>query len=68
MKLWHRIWVAVIGGVLILAGIVMLAIPGPGLLAIAAGLALLATEFAWAQRLMVKMKARVEALKAKHLK
>ena len=38
----------VVGVTLIVAGIVMLVVPGPGLLVIVAGLAVLATEFAWA--------------------
>ena len=38
------------GFTLLLAGIVMLALPGPGLLAIAAGLSVLATEYTWAAR------------------
>ena len=44
------------GGVLLIAGIAMLALPGPGWLTIAAGLALLATEFAWARRLLDQLK------------
>jgi uncharacterized protein (TIGR02611 family) len=44
------------GGVLLIAGIAMLALPGPGWLTIAAGLAILATEFAWARRLLDRLK------------
>jgi hypothetical protein len=40
------------GFVLLGGGIVMLALPGPGLLTIAAGLAMLAREFPWARRLL----------------
>jgi uncharacterized protein (TIGR02611 family) len=58
----RRIGVLVVGLALVAAGVVMLVIPGPGLLVILAGLALLATEFAWAQRLLVKVRER-----AKHL-
>lgn len=48
-----RIVMAATGGAtLIVAGAVMLVLPGPGLLVIAMGVALLATEFAWAQHLM----------------
>lgn len=48
-----RVLMAATGGVtLIAAGAVMLVLPGPGLLVIAMGVALLATEFAWAQHLM----------------
>lgn len=38
------------GFALLLAGIVMIALPGPGWLTIAAGLGVLATEYAWAAR------------------
>ena len=44
------------GGVLLIAGIAMLVLPGPGWLTIAAGLAILATEFAWARRLLDQLK------------
>jgi uncharacterized protein (TIGR02611 family) len=44
------------GGVLLVAGIAMLVLPGPGWLTIAAGLAILATEFAWARRLLDQLK------------
>ena len=42
--------VSVVGGTVVLTGVAMLVLPGPGVLAILAGLALLATEFAWARR------------------
>jgi uncharacterized protein (TIGR02611 family) len=47
-EVWRQTWraaVALIGGAVLLAGVVMLVLPGPGLLTIAAGLALLAIEF-----------------------
>lgn len=40
----------VVGGVLVVAGIVMLVTPGPGIVTIVLGLAVLAREFAWAER------------------
>jgi hypothetical protein len=40
-----------IGYVLLGAGIVMLVTPGPGIVAIVAGLAILARHWAWAERL-----------------
>ncbi len=43
-----RITIAVVGVVLIAAGLVFLVLPGPGVLLVIAGLAVLATEFAWA--------------------
>ena len=49
--------VAVVGVGLILAGIVMLVLPGPGWLTIFAGLAVLAAEFTWAATLLGRMNA-----------
>ena len=45
-----RVAVAVVGGALVLAGIAMIVLPGPGPLVIFLGLGVLATEFAWAHR------------------
>lgn len=53
-----RVAVGVAGFALLAAGIVMLVVPGPGLLTIVAGLALLATEFAWAERTLEQTKRR----------
>lgn len=49
----------VLGAVLLAAGLVMLVTPGPGLVAIAAGLAVLAREFAWARRLLDRVRRRL---------
>jgi uncharacterized protein (TIGR02611 family) len=53
-----RIAVAVVGGALVVGGVVMLALPGPGLLVIIAGFAVLATEFAWANAALGMAKRR----------
>ncbi len=62
-----RVGIAVAGGVLLGAGLVMMVTPGPGLLVMAAGLAVLATEFAWAERqrhrLVTRAKHERERLK-----
>jgi uncharacterized protein (TIGR02611 family) len=47
-----------IGLALILLGLLLLVLPGPGILTIAGGLAILAPEFDWAQRLLDWMKSR----------
>jgi uncharacterized protein (TIGR02611 family) len=47
-----RTAVVLAGFVVVLAGLAMIPLPGPGLLVIAAGLTLLALEFAWAERLL----------------
>ncbi|HSW78341.1 MAG TPA: TIGR02611 family protein [Candidatus Chromulinivoraceae bacterium] len=47
---------ALVGGIILLVGVVAIPYPGPGWLIVFAGLAILATEFAWAQRLLDKVK------------
>ncbi len=54
----------VVGGWTLLAiGGALLVLPGPGLLVIAGGLALLATEYDWAARLLRKAKERIQAFR-----
>lgn len=50
LSLLTKIGVTVVGVVVILAGVTMLVTPGPGLVAIAVGLAILSTEYHWAER------------------
>lgn len=45
-----QIVLGVLGGVLLLAGIALLVLPGPGFVLVAAGLAVLATQFEWAKK------------------
>jgi tellurite resistance protein TerC len=46
----RRIGIAIAGFSVMAVGFVLLFLPGPGLLLIAAGLAILAIEFDWAKR------------------
>jgi uncharacterized protein (TIGR02611 family) len=47
-----RVAVVLAGFVVVLAGLAMIPLPGPGLLVVAVGLAVLALEFVWAERLL----------------
>ena len=51
-----KFFIALIGGTVLLFGVVMLILPGPGVLVIGAGVAILATEFLWARRAMHQCK------------
>lgn len=51
-----RVIIGVIGGGITVAGAVALIGPGPGILILLAGLGILATEFAWAGRVMMHTK------------
>ncbi len=52
-----RIFIGVIGGLITIIGTVFLFAPGPGMLVLLAGLGILATEFAWASRAILKTKS-----------
>jgi uncharacterized protein (TIGR02611 family) len=56
-----RIVVMLVGAALLVGGLVMLVTPGPGIVLIIAGLAVLATEFVWAERMLDKAKAHAAA-------
>lgn len=49
MRLLRRILIGLTGGFVLLVGVAMIALPGPAILVIPAGLAILAIEFAWAR-------------------
>jgi uncharacterized protein (TIGR02611 family) len=55
---FRRMVILIVGGVVLLAGVAMLVLPGPGILVIIAGLAILAKEFTWAERTLDKAKAQ----------
>jgi uncharacterized protein (TIGR02611 family) len=50
------------GFVLLIAGVAMLVLPGPGWVTIALGLAILAKEYAWARWLLARLKKTVKSL------
>ncbi len=56
-----KIIIAVVGATILLIGLALLIIPGPGWLTIIIGLSILGGEFVWAQRLLrkIKQEARV---------
>ncbi|MDX6739194.1 PGPGW domain-containing protein [Actinocorallia sp. A-T 12471] len=62
-----RVGVFTVGVAVLLAGVLMMVLPGPGILAIVVGFAILATEFVWAQRALSKAKAAAERAKEKAL-
>lgn len=49
----------VAGSMVVMVGLALLVLPGPGLL-LTAGLALLATEFPWAQRWLTRLRGHAK--------
>ena len=58
----RRIAVAFVGGTVLTVGVAMIALPGPAVLVIPAGLAILATEFSWARHLLHRVRTAVDGL------
>ena len=63
---WKRLphplrWVVVatIGSTLVVLGLIFMVLPGPGIPLVIAGLAILATEFTWAELLLNRTKHHV---------
>ncbi|MBZ0159036.1 PGPGW domain-containing protein [Candidatus Methylomirabilis sp.] len=63
LKQAKRAIVIVIGFTVLVLGIVLIVLPGPATLVIPLGLAILATEFVWARRLLVRFKRKTRQFK-----
>jgi uncharacterized protein (TIGR02611 family) len=58
-KTGRRIVIAIVGASVLLIGIVMIVTPGPALIVIPVGLAILAVEFVWARRWLKKLREMI---------
>ena len=58
----RRVVILLVGTSVLLVGVAMIILPGPAILVIPAGLAILATEFAWARDLLRRMKDKARDL------
>jgi hypothetical protein len=56
IKIVRRIIVSVVGATVLLIGIALLVLPGPAFIVIPIGLAILATEYAWARHWLKKVR------------
>jgi tellurite resistance protein TerC len=57
-----RVVIAVLGSTVVLIGVAMIVLPGPAIVVVPAGLAILATEFAWARRLLKRIKQQASSM------
>ena len=60
MHMLKRFAVTIVGVALIALGAAMMVLPGPGILVIVGGLALLATEYVWARKMLKTARAKAE--------
>jgi uncharacterized protein (TIGR02611 family) len=65
LKQIKKIIVAVIGFTILIIGLMLLVLPGPAFIVIPIGLAILATEFLWARKILDKVKEKIKAGKDK---
>ncbi|MHB8056303.1 MAG: PGPGW domain-containing protein [Desulfuromonadaceae bacterium] len=61
-----RLIVTVIGFTILAAGIAMIVLPGPAIVVVPVGLAILSTEFIWARKLLVTLKERIERMRKRN--
>jgi len=63
IKQAKKLIIAVIGFTVLLTGIAMIVLPGPAIVVIPIGLAILATEYVWARRLLDRVKSSTSSVK-----
>ncbi len=61
----RRVVVTAVGLAVVVVGVLLLVLPGPGLLVVIAGLALLATEYEWARRLLERAREKSRSAASK---
>lgn len=60
-KKLRRVVVGVVGGLVLIVGIIAIPYPGPGWLIVFMGLAILSTEFSWAERVLGFARGKYDA-------
>ncbi len=63
IKQAKRLIKVVVGFTVLLLGLIMLVTPGPGIVTIVLGLAILGTEFVWAKKLMKRFEKEANNVK-----
>ncbi|MDX1517113.1 MAG: PGPGW domain-containing protein [Woeseiaceae bacterium] len=63
----RRTVIAIVGATVLVIGVVMLFVPGPGLVVIPLGLAILSIEFAWARYWLKRVRERISRSNANAL-
>jgi uncharacterized protein (TIGR02611 family) len=64
MSATTKLVVTLVGSAVLTAGLIMMVTPGPGLLGIVAGLAILATEWDWADRWLTAARRKLQEARA----
>lgn len=65
LSLTTKLLVTTLGTLVIVAGLIMMVTPGPGIVALAVGLGILATEYDWAERWLHKAREKAHQARLK---
>jgi len=60
LRTLKRVVILIVGGTVLALGVALIVLPGPAIVVIPAGLAILAVEFAWARRWLNRMREWVQ--------
>ena len=60
LRMLRKLCVALIGGLIVAVGVALIVLPGPAVIVLPFGVAVLATEFAWAERLLQRIRKLVD--------
>ena len=61
----RKVVIAIIGTTILVIGVALLVLPGPAFIVIPVGLAILASEFIWARRLLERGRAFVKRIRGR---
>ncbi len=65
LKSLRRLIVGLVGSTVLIIGIALLVLPGPAFIIIPLGLAILALEFAWARRILTRVRDWISRRRSK---
>ncbi len=60
LRVVRKVCVALVGGLIVAAGLALIVLPGPAVIVVPFGVAVLATEFVWAERLLLRIRRLVD--------
>jgi len=62
----RKVGIAIVGGLVLAAGVAMIVLPGPAVVVIPIGLTILASEFEWPRRMLTRFRERAKRALKKH--
>ena len=60
VRVLRKTAIAVIGGLIVAVGVALIVLPGPAVIVLPFGVAVLATEFEWAERLLQRIRKLID--------